>query len=326
MRHLQLPDGSTPYAALDGSGATLADVDAGDVIQLFTTHGALLLRNFNYDLAGFRAFSGQFCSRFVRNESGKRDQVSADGTTQSVNLGREAFPLHPELSRVPWRPDIAWFACARPPASRGETLVCDGVATAAGLDADTRAYLATRSVLYREETPPGAFTEWLGIPPPDDTTLAALSAHSPFLFQRAEGRIFRSFTAPFLHRPLFTDQPAFGNFLLFARRMLHTRQFPLYEDGSLIEDEICDQIARVSDKLTAAHRWQAGDILMLDNSRFMHGRNPVDDPDNRVIWTQFGYASFLRADDPRREQLWRHTDDARAIFFGLTAKRTATAH
>ena len=108
--------------------------------------------------------------------------------------------------------------------------------------------------------------------------------------------------------------------------MLRTRQFPLYEDGSLIEDQICDQIARVSDKLTAAHRWQAGDILMLDNSRFMHGRNPVDDPDSRVIWTQFGYASFLRADDPSREQLWRHTDDARAIFFGLISDRTAAAH
>ncbi len=326
MSHIQLPEGPTPYATLNGSGAALGDIEAGDVIELFKTHGALLLRDFDYDLAGFRAFTGQFCSRFVRNESGKREQVSADGTTQSVNLGREAFPLHPELSRVPWRPDIAWFACARPPASRGETLVCDGVATAAGLDADTRAYLATRSVLYREETPLGAFTEWLGIPPPDDTTLAALSADSPFVFQRVEGRIFRSFTAPFLHRPLFTDQLAFGNFLLFARRMLRTRQFPLYEDASLIEDEICDQLARVSDKLTAAHRWQAGDILMLDNSRFLHGRNPVDDPHSRVIWTQFGYASFLRADDPRREQLWRHTDDARAIFFGRTSDTTAAAH
>ena len=173
MSHIQLPEGPTPYATLNGSGAALGDIEAGDVIELFKTHGALLLRDFAYDLAGFRAFTGQFCCRFVRNESGKREQVSADGTTQSVNLGREAFPLHPELSRVPWRPDIAWFACAQPPASRGETLVCDGVATAAGLDADTRAYLATRSVLYREETPLGAFTDWLGIPPPDDATLAA---------------------------------------------------------------------------------------------------------------------------------------------------------
>jgi alpha-ketoglutarate-dependent taurine dioxygenase len=317
MNPIEPPDEQIPYATISGAGADLGALDPGDVIELFRSYGALLLRGFDYDLAGFRAFTADYCCRYVRNESGRREQISADGSTQSVNLGREAFPLHPELSRVPWRPDIAWFACARAPASRGETLVCDGVAIAAGLDEGLRSGLAKRSVLYREETPLGAFTEWLRIPAPDDATLARLSVSSPFEFRRIGHRIFRSFTMPFLHQPLFTSQPAFGNFLLFARQMLGTREFPLFEDGSQIPDEVCDEIARISDSLTFAHRWQAGDILMLDNSRFLHGRNPVDDPDDRQIWTQFGYASFLDPGDPRARDPWRHTDDARAIFFGL---------
>ena len=323
MNPIQLPDEQTPYATINGAGAGLGALDTGDVTELFRTHGALLLRGFDYGLAEFRAFTADYCTRFVRNESGRRERISADGSTQSVNLGREPFPLHPELSRVPWRPDVAWFACAQAPASRGETLVCDGVATAAALDEQIRGRVATRSVLYREETPMGAFTEWLGIPPPHDDTLARLSLSSPFEFRRMGQRIFRSFTMPFLHRPLFTDQPAFGNFLLFARQMLGTRQFPLFEDGSQIPDDVCHEIARVSQGLTYAHRWQTGDILMLDNSRFMHGRNPVDDPDHRRIWTQFGYAAFLDPDDPRAGQPWRHTDDARAIFFGLPERGQA---
>ena len=325
MIDTQPADVNTPYARISGAGAGLHALETDTVIERFKTDGALLLRDFEYDLAGFRSFTARFCSRFVRNESGRRDQISGDGTTQSVNLGHEAFPLHPELSRVPWRPDIAWFACAQPPASGGETLVCDGVATAANLDPGVRDHLSTRSVLYREETPEQAFTEWLGIAPPDEQALADLSRQSPFVFQRLNGRIFRSFTVPFLHQPLFSDQLAFGNFLLFARRMLRTRQFPLFEDGTLIPDNICAHIAQVSDALTFPHRWQAGDVLMLDNSRFMHGRSSVQDPAGRVIWTQFGYASFLDSDDPRQDQIWRHTDDARTIFFGRPAGAAAAS-
>jgi hypothetical protein len=64
---------------------------------------------------------------------------------------------------------------------------------------------------------------------------------------------------------------------------------------------------------------------MVDNSRFMHGRNQVLDPARRVIWTQFGYASFLDADSPLHEQIWRHTDDPRAIFLGIPVPPEASA-
>lgn len=300
-------------------GAALTSLSTEHVIELFREHGALLLRGYRFDLAELTAFTRPFCSRFVRNESGRRMPVSTDGTTQTVNLGHEAFPLHPELSRVPWRPDIAWFACARPPATGGETLVCDGLEVVPRLAPDLRAGLSDRAVLYREETPMGAFTDWLGIAPPDDRALERLSDSSPFRFEREGQRIFRSFSQPFLHRPLFSDGIAFGNFLLFARYMLRTKEFPTFEDGAAIPDDICAELRAVTDSLTIAHRWRTADILMLDNSRFMHGRNTVTDPAERVIWTQFGYAAFLPADDPRQSEPWRHTNDPRAIFFGPEA-------
>ena len=286
-------------------------------------HGALLFRGFQLELDNFTEFSSHFCSRFVRNESGRRLNISDDGTTQTVNLGQEAFPLHPELSRVPWKPDIAWFACASPPRSGGETLLCDGVPVVKNLRPETREYLMGRSVLYREETPLEAFTEWLGIPAPDEEVLARLSGTSPFDFSMANGRIFRSFLRPFFHKPLFSEEPAFGNFLLFARYMLKAKIFPTFEDGSIIPDSICEELKAVTDNLTTAHRWQPGDILMVDNSRVMHGRNEVHDLQERVIWTQFGYVSFLPDDYPGSES-WRHSGDPRKIFFGPGAMSAAT--
>ena len=50
----------------------------------------------------------------------------------------------------------------------------------------------------------------------------------------------------------------------------------------------------------------------------------VLDPARRVIWTQFGYASFLEPDDRRHEEVWRHTDDPRAIFLGIPAPPEAS--
>ena len=105
---------------------------------------------------------------------------------------------------------------------------------------------------------------------------------------------------------MFSEQLAYGNFLVFARRRLGVRYFPTYQDGSEVEDQLVDQIEALSNSLSFAHRWRKGDMLMLDNTRFMHGRNPIGDPQHRRIYTQFGYCSFVPPDYLNlAQQTWR---------------------
>ena len=46
---------------------------------------------------------------------------------------------------------------------------------------------------------------------PSDRELAAPPPQSPYFFRRMGTMIARGFTRPALHRPMFTDAPAFGN-------------------------------------------------------------------------------------------------------------------
>ncbi len=259
------------------------------LMALFRQHGALLLRGFGINLQTFQQFTAQHCSGSVFNESADRLLLDAEHNIQSVNAGTRAFPLHPELSREPWKPDVCYFACLVPPRALGATTVCDGVALAAALPPALRAALAGRRLRYAQRATPVQLAYWLGTPEPSDAELAAPPPHCPYRFIRIGDVIARYFTRPMLHTPMFHPGPAFGNFLLFARYYNENIGFPRFDDDSIVPDDWLEIIRVTGEALTAAVAWQAGDLLMLDNSRFMHGRTEVLENDGRLIASYFGY-------------------------------------
>ena len=242
----------------------------------------------------------------VFNDSRNRTRLGETQDVQTVNLGTRPFPLHPELSREPWKPDSCFFYCLTPPSRGGATTICDGVAVVRALPPELRQAMAVRRIKYMMPTNAGILEYWLGTAHPSPAQMANPPAHCPYLFEEFHGQIVRSFTRPLLHRPMFTDELAFGNFLLFARYLRGVRNFPLLDDGSIVPDEWVEAVKQVSDTLTVAIEWQAGDLLVLDNSRFMHGRTEVVPDDQRLIATYFGYlpSAPVNPEEPA-DPLWR---------------------
>ena len=287
---VHLPAGARPWVQIEATGeASPMDAPADDVMALLRAHGALLLRGFGSDLGSFHRFTEQFCEGSVFNESPDRQILDAANNIQSVNGGTAAFPLHPELSREPWKPDVCFFACLNPPRALGATTVCDGVELVRHLPADLRAALLARRLRYVQVATPAALEYWLGTPEPSDAELAAPPPHCPYHFVRLGAVIARWFTRPALHVPMFCDAPAFGNFLLFSRYYNGQTGFPSFEDGEIVPDAWLDVVKATGEALTAAVAWQQGDLLMLDNSRFLHGRTEVVPDDGRLIASYFGY-------------------------------------
>jgi alpha-ketoglutarate-dependent taurine dioxygenase len=300
------PTATRPYVRFDAeAGETLASVSRERVRELYKEHGALLLRGFAGGLEEFRQLAVDLCPVAVQNESRNRAKLGPSQDVQSASLGTRAFPLHPELSREPWKPDAAFFYCVNPPVTGGHTTICDGVAIVRGLDPDLRDKMASRRLAYMHPARPNELQFWLGTADPDDAALAKPPPHCPYRFERIGNHVARIFTRPFLHRPMFTDELAFGNFLLFAR-FLRGQKFPLLDDRTPAPDEWLEVLKQISDRLTVPIEWQTQDLLILDNSRFMHGRTAITEGDGRLIATYFGYVDFAVPDgEEPPNPIWR---------------------
>lgn len=298
-------DTGLPLPVIEGDGAPLAVADVAAVRERIETDGALLLRGFDTTLEGFSALGEALCSTSVFNESPNRALLGKETAIQSVDLGADPFPLHPELAREPWRPDLAMFACLDAPGIGGQTNVCDGIALAENLPEELRRTFDGKRLVYIKPASPAALEYWLGTAEPSDATLAAPPPFCPYWFRRVQGRILRGFTRPVLEPTLFQGRPAFANFLLFARDYLRISHIPLLEDKPFT-DEMVDMVRGVARRLTYSHRWQQGDVLLLDNSRFMHGRKAIADAGERRIATYFGYLKGVEHRDGEPEEpIWR---------------------
>lgn len=311
MARFTLPQPERPLVLVEPEAeTTLAGLDPGAVTALYKTHGALLLRGFGADLDAFHGFAKRFSSTAVVNESPGRTALDPVKSLYTVDGGTNAFALHPELSREPWKPDLAMFGCLSAPGEGGRTLVCDGIALAKALPAEVRRGLEGRRLIYLKGCWPELLEFWLGSAEPDDALLRNPPARCPYKFMRLnDGRVARYFSRPALHQPMFAEEPAFGNFLLFARFNNGRGDYPLLDDMRPVPEAWLQAIKAKGDQLSYAVEWQQGDVVMLDNTRFLHGRTAILDAAKRQIATYFGYLDFA---EPNSEEpvdaIWRRAD------------------
>jgi alpha-ketoglutarate-dependent taurine dioxygenase len=311
MANILLPEPGRPQVLIEADGETsILEIDPATVVDLYKAHGALLLRGFRADIDDFGTFARQFCSTSVFNESPGRQPMDPNRNVHTVDAGAGPFSLHPELSREPWKPDAAFFGCMIAPKEGGATTICDGVALAREMPEDVRRGLESRRLLYVKPTWPALLQFWFGTQEPSDAELASPPPGCPYQFRRIPDRgIVRYFSRPALHRPMFIDAPAFGNFLLFARFNNKRPDHPILDDGRQVPEEWLQAIKATGDRLAVPIAWREGDVVMLDNTRFMHGRTAITDPGERLIATFFGYLNFAIPDpEEPADAPWRRAD------------------
>jgi Taurine catabolism dioxygenase TauD, TfdA family len=282
--------GEIPVIVATDPADDLLATDRTMVLSQFTDCGALLFRSFRVGIDKFQAIVTAYSGNRISYPGRRRSAVSGDRKVQTVSAGLHSIPLHSELSHTPFRPDICWFYCVRAPGQGSQTTLCDGAELAARLPDPVRDLLDGRLLRYSRTRPIGYLEQLLGTT--DRAAVRAILSSPAGRCYRVHGdRVRQDFLTPALGCGKFVQVPVFANNILHNFRRGRPMHYPTFEDGGIIPEALIVQIRQIARRCTLEIEWRDEDVLMFDNTRFMHGRRPIVDP-NRIIWTQFSDAAF----------------------------------
>ncbi|MEO0421380.1 MAG: TauD/TfdA family dioxygenase [Pseudomonadota bacterium] len=271
------------------------DVDA--IIEEVKRRGAVMLKDFAFDVPAFERLSDRFACEFVDNlgSGSLRETVNgaSDGTIQNVayryGQGRQRtfpLPLHADRAYVKSKPQAMFFYCQRPASRGGQTTVADGLSVYECLSDRTRELFDTTRVKYIRHY--GA-DEWplLYRTADLDQVREYCARNDMTLRANADGSIHTEFVTSAVPLTRWQRQPAFCNSVQIGYWQEHTLQrkinYVRLEDDREIPAAVMAEVDEVSAALTVEVPWASGDLVMVDNTRMLHGRRRFDDEQRAVL-------------------------------------------
>ena len=262
----------------------LIDLPVPAIRERFKSAGLLVLRGFEGGALPFKAFADRFTRRYLRDLGGSKTIDAAGNYIQSLVPAGNAQELHCENGRGPNPPDLLWFHCVTPARDGGETTFADGVAIWEALGELTQRLFLERRVKYTETLPPEQWRAGLKLFFLDGIHHLQMGG-TTFRFLD-NGQMEMAFVTPAVHPTRWGGVPAFTNSI--------TGPYPgtaTFDDDEAIPLSAMADIRAVHERVIEELAWQSGDILMIDNSRFMHGRRAFTDQ-GRAHLTLMGTANF----------------------------------
>lgn len=271
------------------------------IIGRFKQSGVILFRGFDTDAEIFEQFTNLFGTDFMHYIGGaqvrKIINEGGDRTISSVNFFVDAekqqkrtfqLPLHGEMFYTKTRPTLVWFYCAAPPLQDGETTVCDGVQVYQELSQATKNLFKNKRIKYIRRYPEG---EWQGRFQTDDLSAVEKFCQESDLHLKIDEEtrsLITEYVYPAFVKTRWGGEDAFVNSILIVEWQEaagSTDSIVRLEDDSKIPNDVLLELKEVTERLTQLISWQSGDILMIDNTRMLHGRRAFFDQ-QRELYTR----------------------------------------
>lgn len=266
-------------------------------------YGAILFRGFGVKTAvefeqTIEAISGG--AMLYNERSSPRSQVNGNIYTSTDHPADQSIFPHNELSySITW-PMKIYFFCATPAPEGGETPVADCRRVFQRIYPEIRRRFMEKKWMLARNFGDGFGLSWqTAFQTTDRSAVEQYCRSARIEFEWGEGdrlrtRQIRNAVARhprtgdlvwFNHATFFhvsTLEPVMRKALMegFPEDSLPTNSY--YGDGSPIEPSVLDHLREAYLAELVTFRWQAGDILMLDNMLTAHGRAPYVEP-RRVL-------------------------------------------
>lgn len=281
--------------------ASLA-IDPSELRKLFDREGCVLLRGHDFDLATFEKLTSSFCKVF--HEVGTRQSLrQRDGDGFTTEVFRDNFILlsHSEGAYRPGAPppDVCFFMCVTPPnEAGGETTMIDGAEMLAAIPPGLRRRLEDVGVIYECLWGPERWQSEFGIDTRDELE-RVLAKLSDVRYTLTDGILHLFFSAAAINRSR-EGVSVFANGILahlpevshphYAGRAVYVNATNrmYFGDGEPFADKVVNTLIDVHDQVAHRHPWNAHDVLIIDNTRYMHGREMTARPCERVLISRFG--------------------------------------
>lgn len=271
----------------DGKDDLASALDRDQLRDRLARHGILLLRGFEHDVDRFSELVQRCSSRVTldpaRQYTGRHSQL--------VDAGFDEIGLHLENGNAPLLPDVIWFYCEVAAERGSQTTICDGEEAMTQLHPDTAEAFRRQPVSYERTVPADKWKRYVAkelhlADGPDAagvTHLRKIEDQVPGLSLDLlqDGSVHYVFQCHAVHPTQFSETPAFANSLLGPSSNYEAPKIR-FTDGTDIPGDTWSEIADATARVTWDIDWRAGDVAIIDNTRYMHGRRRILDRARRI--------------------------------------------
>jgi alpha-ketoglutarate-dependent taurine dioxygenase len=291
-------------------GQSLLQLQPDEVIRLYRATGAILFRGFQASLEEFEQFTSRFTEDLYTNRGAAfsfgpfaRSTVNGNPTVLTATGNRQDFPLplHGEFYYFRYPPRMIWFYCACPAPTGGETTIGDGAAIMSSFRPETADLFRRRRITYARMLDDG---EWqTAFQTEDREAVEAICGENE---ARAKWGSDGSLSTEYQCFAYIRDEQGrevfindllpvtLGEIAVRKGQVPEMKKPPLmlrWEDGSPLAEEVIEEVAAAASRCEVPVAAKAGDVLMLDNQRILHGRR-YSPPGNRKVLVRMGAPKF----------------------------------
>jgi hypothetical protein len=305
LLNVDLQPGKPPILRADAAGdpARWAAEHRNVLRSLVAEHGSLLVRGLGLrDAAETEAVFRQLGSLILETEAFAPRASYAPGVYSSSKWpANQAMCMHHELSYALQVPSLMLFACLVAPTDGGATPVADASTVLDALPAELverferLGWLLIRN--YNDEIG-ASFAEAFGTD--DRRAVESYCRANAITFEWQEGGALRTWQRrSSVMRHALTGRRCWFNQIAFLSEWTMAPELREYlvdvygadglpfntrfGNGDPIGADVIQLINEVYDVHTVRERWEAGDLLLVDNVRTAHAREPFEGPREVVV-------------------------------------------
>lgn len=273
-----------------------ATLNQTEVTALLHEHGVLLFRGFPISNSGeFQDFAGALTKELYGNYGDLPKE--RENIYHSTPYPEDRMILyHNESSHLTHFPAKQLFFCQQPSPEGGATPIADGIVVAELLGETVIDVLRRKQLRYIRNFLPGLDVSWQDFfktSNPEEVaqrcalagmTLEWLDGGGCTVYNQAPAVMDHPihgqpvfFNQIQLHHPLCLDQQVRGA----MEELYGMARFPrnvTFGDGTPIDANLIARINEAYETAAKRFQWHAGDVLMLDNTRWAHARDPFKGP------------------------------------------------